>query len=119
ATSIYKSVGLPAFYVQVVFTEVPPHSLFVGGEVHPKYANIQINHIARSIRRPEDKKRFLDNLDIVFTRLFEGKGAGWEYFVGETERDMWKINGIYPPDEGSAMEKKWAELDIPVKEGGF
>ncbi|TVY54655.1 hypothetical protein LCER1_G005806 [Lachnellula cervina] len=119
ATSIYKSIGLPAFYVQVIFTEVPPISLFVGGEAHPKYANIEINHIARSIRGDEDKKRFLDSVDGVFTRLFEDKGASWEYFVGESERGLWKINGVHPPDEGSVLERKWAELNMPVKEGGF
>ena len=115
ATSLYKSIGLPAFYVQVVFSEVPPESLFVGGDAHTKYANIEVHHIARSVRGAENKKVFLDNVDAIFTRLFEKKGMSWEYFVSESERDMWKINGIYPPDAGSALEKKWAELNRPVK----
>ena len=47
--------------------------------------------------------------------MMEGKGdVDWEYFVNESPRDLWKINGMVPPLPGSEMEKKWAELNRPV-----
>jgi phenylpyruvate tautomerase PptA (4-oxalocrotonate tautomerase family) len=118
ATSIYKAVGLPAFYVQVIFEELPPQSIYLGGEEHKTYASIEIHHIARSIRDADTKKIFLDNVDKIFNPLLVKKGAKWEYFVSESERDMWKINGVYPPAAGSDEEKKWAEVNRQVKLDG-
>lgn len=57
-------------------------------------------------------------MDGVFNGLLVGKGANWEYFVSESPRDMWKINGIYPPDAGSEEERVWKEVGRQVRVDG-
>ncbi|CAI7641665.1 unnamed protein product [Penicillium viridicatum] len=100
-TSLYVSVGLPAFYVQVHFTENIP--------------GLTIYHIARAFKTDEAKRGFLAAVDEILNPFFERKGMEWEYFIAEASRDLWKINGLVPPQPGSEEEKKWAELNKAVK----
>ncbi|KAJ5617202.1 Tautomerase [Penicillium hordei] len=114
-TKLYVSYGLPAFYVQVHFIENIPGSSFVGGEPHPKSAALEIYHVARAFFTDEAKQRFLAAVDEILNPFFEPKGMEWEYFIIESSRDLWKINGLVPPQPGSEEEKKWAELNRAVK----
>ncbi|KAJ5542711.1 Tautomerase [Penicillium sp. DV-2018c] len=114
-TKHYVSVGLPAFYVQVHFHEAVPGGLFVGGEPHPKFAGLAIYHIARAFKTDESKQRFMAAIDRFLTPFFQSKGMEWEYFIAETARDLWKINGLAPPENGSEAEKKWMELNKAVE----
>ncbi|CZR65183.1 uncharacterized protein PAC_15083 [Phialocephala subalpina] len=113
-TKLYQAYGLPAFYVQVIFNEIPPTSLFIGGEGHSKFAGVSIYHVARAFQSDGQKKRFLDDADSVLNPVLGPKGMDWEYFVTESPRDLWKTNGIVPPETGSDLEKKWIEENRPV-----
>ncbi|KAJ5964944.1 Tautomerase [Penicillium vulpinum] len=114
-TRLYVSIGLPAFYVQVHFTEDIPGTAFVGGEPHPNFASITIHHVARAMKNDEAKQIFLAGVDGILNPVFEPKKMEWEYWVAEVSRDLWKINGLVPPQPGSEGEKKWAELNKAVK----
>lgn len=113
---IYTSAGIPAFYVRVRFIENQPANIYSGGESHDKLVLIQVWHLARTFQNDEYKQRFLNAVDKVLTPVMEGKGLDWEYFVNESPRDLWKINGMVPPMPGSEMEKSWAEANRPLKE---
>ena len=115
-TRIYTRVGLPPFYVQVRFIEDKPSNVFIGGEKHPKFVALTISHLARTFETDEQKKRFLDKVDQALNPIFQTKGLDWEYYVQESPRDLWKINGLVPPPSGSAMEKKWVQFNKPVVE---
>ncbi|KAI9934570.1 hypothetical protein MW887_000185 [Aspergillus wentii] len=99
-TELYVSVGLPPFYVQVHFIQDEPNSAFIGGEVHPNFAALTIYHIARAFRTDDQKQRFLSRIDAIINPVFEPKGMDWEYFITESPRDLWKINGMVPPEAG-------------------
>lgn len=114
-TNIYASHGLPAFYVQVHFTEHTPSSSFIGGKTHDKFAGITIYHLARAFKSDESKQRFLSRVDQVLNPVFEPKGMDWEYFITEAPRDLWKMNGLVPPQAGSEGEKEWARVNKAVK----
>ncbi|KAJ5365477.1 Tautomerase [Penicillium concentricum] len=114
-TRLYVSYGLPAFYVQVHFIEDIPGTAFVGGEPHPNFAAVTIYHVARAFQNDETKQRFLTDVDEILNPVFEPKGMEWEYWVTEVSRDLWKINGLVPPQPGSEGEKKWVELNKAVK----
>lgn len=114
-TKLYVSRGLPAFYVQVHFSEDIPGTAFVGGEPHPNFAAVTIYHIARAFKSDEAKRQFLAAVDEILNPVFEPKEMEWEYFIAEASRDLWKINGLVPPQTGSEGEKKWAELNKAVK----
>ena len=115
-TRIYTRLGLPPFYVQVRFIEDKPNCLFIGGEKHTKFVGLTIFHLTRTFETDEQKKRFLDKVDQVLNPIFHTKGLDWEYWVTEGPRDLWKINGLVPPPSGSAMEKKWVQLNAPIVE---
>ena len=115
-TPIYTSAGIPAFYVRVRFQENQPVNIYSGGESHDKLVLIQVWHLARTMEDDARKKRFLAAVDKVLTPLMEAKGLDWEYFVTESSRDLWKINGMFPPPPNSAEEKMWAEANKPLKQ---
>lgn len=46
-TSIYTGLGLPAFYVLVLFVPVDKDDFYVGGKPDDKFVRIGIEHIAR------------------------------------------------------------------------
>ncbi|KAJ5456596.1 hypothetical protein N7530_011870 [Penicillium desertorum] len=102
-TSLYVSHGLSAFYVQVHFSEDIPGTAFVGANLMP------------TLQGDEAKRRFLADVDEILNPVFEPKGMDWEYFIAEASRDLWKMNGLVPPEPGSEGEKKWAELNKAVK----
>ena len=114
-TRIYTRIGLPAFYVQVRFTE-GQSSCFVGGNFTNQFVCIQIDHVARSFATNEQKERFLNKVDEVLNPVLKSKGVQWEYWIQEGPRDLWKIDGVTPPPTGSEMEKKWAKLNAPYVE---
>lgn len=114
-TQLYVSHGLPAFYVQVHFFEEVPGTTFIGGRPHPNFAAVTILHLARAFTGDEAKQRFLTAVDHILNPIFEPKGADWEYFVLEGSRDLWKMNGLVPPNPGSEEEKEWARANKPLK----
>lgn len=121
-TKMYTSAGMPAFYVQVRFQESAPYSMYMGNQNHSvvgdsetKYAAIQIYHVARTFTSESHKRLFLYGVDRILNPVFEGKGWDWEYWVTESPRELWKVNGIIPPPTGSVAEGKWREANRPIK----
>ncbi|KAF2004889.1 hypothetical protein P154DRAFT_560302 [Amniculicola lignicola CBS 123094] len=135
-TSMYTSVGLPAFYVNVFFMPLPPTSFFIGGVPRPSapspanapgpdssvpFIRITIQHIARTHTTKEQADRMLAGIDKVIKPWVYDKGYDSEYSVEETSRDLWKIDGLVPPMPRTEAEKVWARENrssIYEKEGG-
>lgn len=46
-------IGLPAFYVNVIFIDVDENALYVGGEPKDNFVRIVVEHIAREL--PSDE----------------------------------------------------------------
>lgn len=114
-TKLYTGFGLPAFYVNVRFTEEDSSSNFHGGVFYPNFALLRIEHLARQFDSDERRKRFLTRIDEILNPLLKSKDADWEYAILELDRNLWKINGLVPPLPNTEMEKKWVELNRPVE----
>jgi hypothetical protein len=41
-------------------------------------------------------------------------GYDWEYHVEETNRDLWKVQGLVPPLQGTEAELEWVKENQPV-----
>jgi phenylpyruvate tautomerase PptA (4-oxalocrotonate tautomerase family) len=106
-TAIYTFRGLPAFYVNVVFLEIPPGSLYVGGEPADDFVRICIEHIALKFPSEERQQLYMKKLDDIIMSIFDPKGLRWEYHINETPRELWKIQSIIPPPHQSEGEQKW------------
>ena len=115
-TKLYQASGLPAFYVRVRFNENQPTNVYTGGESDPGFIVIQVWHLARTMPTDEIKKRFLQGVDKVLNPFMEAKGLDWEYYVNESPRDLWKINGLVPPPPNSEMEKRWVKENRAIGE---
>ncbi|MFC5064799.1 tautomerase family protein [Actinomycetospora atypica] len=113
-TGIYTRIGLPPFYVVVAFHEVDPENLFVGGESTDAAVRVVIEHIARHTEAPEDRRRIGDTITRVVAPYTTDRGLHTEFHVDETPRDLWMINGMWPPPAGSDGEKLWAEENATV-----
>lgn len=97
-----EGVAMPAFYVVVNFIQVSHSSHYVGGEQASSrgkpFVRIAIAHI--HINLPRDEKAYksvTDSIDRLLEPHIQDKGYDWEYHIEETERHLWKINGLAPP----------------------
>ncbi|KIN07068.1 hypothetical protein OIDMADRAFT_108442 [Oidiodendron maius Zn] len=120
-TALYTAIGLPAFYAVVIFTPVPTTNFWVGGEERrgAPFIRISVDHIAV---RMDDKayENWTARVDKALKPHIEDKGYDWEYHIGETERRLWKVNGLNAPPFGSESEKTWVAANrvIPWSENG-
>lgn len=116
-TRLYTRVGLPESYVNVQFFERGPYDIFCGEESPKKFTTISIYHVARTFGTEAHRDKFLEKADQILNPRMKAKGMSWEYFIQESPREYWKINGIIPPPTGSDLEKKWLAANKPVEEG--
>jgi phenylpyruvate tautomerase PptA (4-oxalocrotonate tautomerase family) len=111
-TDLYAEFGLPRFFVSVVFQELPKDSYFIGGEPTDDFIRIWIDQIAR--RMPDEArgwwmKRIRDTVGPFVTE----RELRWEVHIDDTPRELWSINGLKPPAEGSDEEQRWARENRP------
>ncbi|KAF9631926.1 Tautomerase [Lasiodiplodia theobromae] len=115
-TKIYTSIGLPAFYVVVQFIELPRNKVWVGGKLPEKpFIRVVIEHIA--VRLPDEDdayKRTTARVDATLKPHIADKGYDWEYHIDETDRRLWKINGLAPPAWKSEAEQFWFQENKPL-----
>ncbi|GES64831.1 hypothetical protein ATEIFO6365_0009032000 [Aspergillus terreus] len=110
-TKIYTNVGLPPFYVVVNFIRLSSEDVWVGGEPRTErpFVRIMIDHIAVRLENDDSMyKRTSDAINNALKPHLADKGYGWEFHVDETERRLWRINGLIPPPFKSDDERKWA-----------
>ncbi|CAO3680418.1 unnamed protein product [Umbelopsis ramanniana] len=108
-TKIYTAGGLPAFYVIVVFNEVPSDSIMIGGKPATKFVRVVSQHLARTMDTYERKQTVLDALEAAFGPYVKERGLDWEIHIEEHGRDTWRINGLNPPMPNTDAEKLWAK----------
>jgi phenylpyruvate tautomerase PptA (4-oxalocrotonate tautomerase family) len=105
-TSVYGRV-MPKFYVGVVFQEVTADNFYIGGEPHPRFVRIRVDHIARTLPTVELKVDFMTLMNKVLKPWTGDRGLDWEMHVDETPFDLWTVQGYFPPREGTEDEKRW------------
>jgi phenylpyruvate tautomerase PptA (4-oxalocrotonate tautomerase family) len=113
-TSIYEAVGLPRFYVATLFHGVDRGSFYVGGEPVDDRVQVAIDHIARHADDPARRALVREQMCAVIQPFAAGKGLHWEFYIDETPRDLWMIDGFVPPPSGSDAEKLWARENRPI-----
>ncbi|WP_328856196.1 tautomerase family protein [Williamsia herbipolensis] len=107
-TDRYEEVGLPRFYVVVIFREVGAGDIFVGGASAPKTARIEIAHIARHLPDSASRRRTARWVGDVLSPYLVRDEIHWEFHIDETSEELWMINGLVPPPARSEAEKAWA-----------
>ncbi|KAE9364947.1 hypothetical protein N431DRAFT_386903 [Stipitochalara longipes BDJ] len=104
---------MPAFFVNIMFNELPHGSFFVGGKpTNGKFVRFTADHIAVNWDKEKDTKRanfYLDWLGGVFKDRFEPKGWTWEFHVTESDKNLWRIQSLVPPLVGSEAMKGWVK----------
>lgn len=121
-TKIYTDIGLPPFYVVVNFIKVGPQDMWIGGEqkTDKPFIRFVIEHIA--VNLPDDDiamDKTARRIDQALKPHVADKGYDWEFHVDETDRRLWKVNGLVPPKFGSEQEKVWVKENraVPYPEG--
>lgn len=117
-TKIYTNVGLPAFYVIVNFITLPGTSTYIGGRPntgeHP-FIRISVDHIAVTLPNEDAAyHRVVEGIDAALKPHVADKGYDWEFHVDETERRLWRVQGIDPPPFKSEAEKLWVKENRAV-----
>ncbi|KAF2844867.1 hypothetical protein T440DRAFT_502842 [Plenodomus tracheiphilus IPT5] len=112
-------VGLPAFYVNVVFILMAGNnSLWISGKKAIKEkpsVRIVIEHIAVHAQNEDVAyRRTANGIDRVLKPHVADKGYDWEFHVDETERRLWKVQGLHAPPFKSEAEKVWTKLNKAV-----
>lgn len=112
-TKFYTRIGLPAFYAVVNFIKMPGNTTWVGGQKPNKekpFIRIAIEHIA--VRLPDEDgahKRTADGVNQLMKPHIADKGYDWEFHIDETDKRLWRVNGLTAPAFGSEEEKNWAK----------
>lgn len=113
-TRYYTGLGLPEFYVVVLFHETPSSAYFVGGQPATDAIRIVVEHLARHADDPELRRRMTDGLDAIMAPHTRDRGLYYEFHIDETPRDLWMIAGLRPPASGSEAERAWARANKPL-----
>ena len=113
-TQIYvEFVDLPKFYVVVRFDEYPADSMWLGGEPANDFVRFVVDHIARQMDDPAFRELamavFVERLAPFTTE----RRLRTEIHIDETPIDLWRVNGLKPPDPFSETEKQWAKDNAP------
>ena len=77
-TAIYTNVGLPAFYVVVLFIPIESDSFFVGGKPTNNFVRLVVQHLARQLPNDEVKRKFSDDYETILAPFIKEKGYDWE-----------------------------------------
>ncbi|KAJ5595403.1 oxalocrotonate tautomerase [Penicillium hispanicum] len=123
-TKMYLELGLPAFYVVTHFYKMDSDNVYVGGKERPvtgsPFVRVVIIHIAVYVSDVNARYvRTTDRLDQIMKPHLLDKGYDFEYHIAQTDRRLWKINGLVPPPYRSNQEQIWARENRPVPyEGG-
>jgi len=113
-TSLYSDfAGLPRFYVVVVFEERSPGSIWVGGEPADNFVRVVVDHIARQLDTPELRELTMEAMEATLEPFVKDRGFDWEIHIDETPIDLWRTQGLVPPDPESVHEKRWAADNAP------
>ncbi|KXP10775.1 tautomerase family protein [Tsukamurella pseudospumae] len=111
-TDQYAAIGLPRFYVVVLFHEVAPQDFFIGGTSAPVAVRIAIDHIARHAADSTSRTQIAQWVrGMVAPSLARHPDLQWEFHVDDTSEEMWMINGLVPPPAQSEAERTWAETN--------
>ncbi|TAQ89949.1 hypothetical protein B7494_g1730 [Chlorociboria aeruginascens] len=122
-TKMYTNLGLPAFYAVTNFVKLAPENFYVGGKqkTDKPFIRVVINHVAHNM--PNDQavhRRATSLIDEVLRPHVYDRGYESEFHVGETERGLWKINGMIPPPSKSEEENLWIKENRAVPyEGAY
>ncbi|KAJ5614608.1 hypothetical protein N7528_008262 [Penicillium herquei] len=124
-TKMYTELGLPSFYVVTHFYRMDDNNVFIGGKANEPgntpFVRIVITHIA--IHIPDVDAMYLRTtsyLDQIIKPHVADKGYDFEYHVDETERRLWKINSLIPPQYKSEEEQLWVKENRAVPyEGAY
>lgn len=121
-TNAYTTqLGLPAFYVVVQFISMPADTVWVGGssKTEKPFIRVVINHVAVSVASISDDdemyKKTCQMVDRALKPHIEDKGYDWEYHLDETERKLWKLNGLIPPAWKSEAEQEWVKANKALR----
>jgi phenylpyruvate tautomerase PptA (4-oxalocrotonate tautomerase family) len=102
-------VGLPRFYVMVVFRSVPAGDFYVGGEPATRAVRVTIDHIARRAPDSATRRLMAQHISRLLAPAMEQHAdAHWEFHIDETSEELWMINGLVPPPPRSSAEQMWA-----------
>ena len=121
-TKIYTGIGLPAFYVITNFIKMSGNTMLVGGKkISPDkpFIRIAIEHIAVNLPNEDNAyKKTANAVDAALKPHVADKGYDWEFHIDETERRLWKINGMFPPEFQGEGERIWREENraVPLEE---
>lgn len=105
-TGVYGRI-MPKFYVGVLFQEIAADNFYIGGEPHPGFVRIAVDHIARTFQSDDTRIGFFNRMNGLLAPWITDRGFDWEMHVDETPFDLWTIQGYFPPREGTEDEKRW------------
>ncbi|KAF2670548.1 hypothetical protein BT63DRAFT_424478 [Microthyrium microscopicum] len=120
-TGLYTSprLGLPAFYVNVIFVDVPDTGIWIGGEKKTNFVRIVAEQIARQMPDPSTPeglayhRAWLDTINEALKPwILDRSEIEWEFHIAETPRSLWRVQGIEPPPSHSEAEKKWMSENV-------
>jgi phenylpyruvate tautomerase PptA (4-oxalocrotonate tautomerase family) len=103
-TDLYSTppATLPAFYVDVIYVEVPTDKLFVAGKPRNDFVRFSIEHLATHLdKEPPRLVRFHKAIDNALIPFLKERQLEWEYSVVKLPTFSWgALDGLQPSETG-------------------
>src|SRR3546814_11886227 len=77
---------MPKFYVGVVFQGVTEDNFYIGGEPHPRFIRIWVDHIARTFQPDEMRVNFFTYVNKLLAPFIADSGFDWDVHVEQTQK---------------------------------
>ncbi|EOD51422.1 putative 4-oxalocrotonate tautomerase protein [Neofusicoccum parvum UCRNP2] len=81
----------------------------------------RIFHPSNTFTTAEERDALSADITSIYTNVDEklkphiaDKGYDWEYHGHETDRELWKIQGMVPPDRDTEGERLWVKENKAV-----
>lgn len=107
-------VHIPRFYVNVFFHEMPEGAMFVGGKMTTNFIRIVTETIAVAMPTAEMRAEAMRGTEEFLAPFIKDKGYDWELHFDETPRDLWRVQGLIAPDQGTDAADLWYRDNKPV-----
>ncbi|EOD52782.1 hypothetical protein UCRNP2_402 [Neofusicoccum parvum UCRNP2] len=122
-TKMYTDVGLPPFYVAVIFIPHKSGAMYRGDLrlsqpdlEKPPYIYLSFTHVAKHFEPGESKEKtkFMEKVTEILKPFIADKGWDWEMDGEERDLSFLLIQGLKIPPYGSEVQKLWARENRPT-----
>ncbi|WP_156759880.1 tautomerase family protein [Microbacterium karelineae] len=106
--------GIPAFFVNVRYQEMPESTIYLGGEPTKNFVRIVTDTIAHEMPTSEERAACMEAIEDAIAPHIKDRGFDWEIHLDETPIELWRVNGLVAPVNHPELFAQWVKENRPI-----